>query len=60
MRTEPLTLDLDRLSPAEALEVAERLQRIAALPATTPRDRRTARCLAEIAEALERAALSYM
>jgi hypothetical protein len=57
MEPKPLKLDLDYLTRSDALEVAERLRRIAALPSTSPADRRTTRCLAEIAEALDRAAL---
>jgi hypothetical protein len=52
-----LTLDLDHLTRSDALEVAERLRKIAALPAISPAERRTTRHLAEIAEALDRAAL---
>jgi hypothetical protein len=51
-----MTLDLDGISPTEALEVADRLHRIAALPPRSPSDRRTLQRLAQIAEALERAA----
>jgi hypothetical protein len=56
MASEPMTLDLDGISPTEALEVADRLHRIAALPPRSPSDRRTLQRLAQIAEALERAA----
>jgi hypothetical protein len=50
-----LTLDLGGLTTGDALEVADRLRRIAEA-STTPADRRTAARLAEIAEALEVAA----
>jgi len=49
-----LTLNLDSMTVSEALEVADRLHRIAGLPSTTAQDRRTAQRLSQIAEALER------
>jgi len=50
-----LHLDL-AMQPSDALEVAERLRRIAELPQRTPADHRTAARLDYIAEALELAA----
>jgi len=52
-RIAPMDLEMP---PREALEVADRLRRIAELPQHTPADQRTARRLDYIAEALERAA----
>jgi hypothetical protein len=52
----PLRLDLDGLAPYDALVLAERLRCIAMLSTPTPADRRTARHLETIADALEASA----
>lgn len=54
--TEVLRLDLTGWPTSDALEVADRLRRIAELPQHSARDRRTAERLDLIAEALEHAA----
>jgi hypothetical protein len=54
MPNDGLTLSMVTMTASEALEVADRLHKIAGLPSRTPRERRTTDRLSQIAEALER------